>query len=403
MAGQTLTIMAEIKFACPNCGQHITCDELWGGHQLDCPSCKNPLVVPAQAAPQPPPTPAAPRSLVPKPPAGVEPRLAINAAHATQAAEAPQRTIPIRNLAPPPPKKKNKLVTYGVGALVVMALGVGGYYGYGWISHMQNKFTTATNDAAKNGDGGQVGHIANLYKTLDATEPGRLPASGTTSGPRQRRSGVGQEIPMATGSDSGAGSTNAADALPLIPAVWNLDVTQAKIPSGRANGTLAGTNFVPETARIDPVGTARVLRLVQGQVTSPDREVLVYLHLKPGENLGGQTLNVSQDMSGAGVPQVTKRWKRNARFAPQYKSFTSGYAMHLELGQPADGSIPGKIYLALPDPEQSVVAGNFRASIITNAPVDVSVQTAPVMTTPTPSSSAADAAWQARYGRPRGQ
>jgi hypothetical protein len=393
--------MADIKFACPNCGQHITCDVLWGGHQLDCPSCKNPLVVPAEAAPQQP-AQASARALAPKPPATVEARLSTNPAHSAGPG-APQRNIPIRNLTGPPPKKKNPLVTYGVGTLVVAALAVGCYYGYGFVSHMQDKVTAATNDAAKNGDGGQVGHIANLNKALDATEPGRVAASGGTSGPRQHRSGVGQEIPVAGGSDAAApGSANAADALPLIPAVWTLDLTKARIPSGRANGTLAGTNFIPETARIDPIGTAQVLRLLQGQLTSPDHEVLVYLHLKAGEKLGGQTLNISQEMSGAGVPQVTKRWKNNPRFAPQYKSFTSGYAMRLELGQNTDGTVPGKIFLALPDPEQSVVAGNFKASIITNAPVDATVQAAPVMA-PTPASPAGDAAFQARYGLRRSQ
>jgi hypothetical protein len=393
--------MADIKFACPNCGQHITCDVLWGGHQLDCPSCKNPLVVP-QAAPQEPAQVSA-RSLAPKPPATVEARLATNPAHAAgPSAQAPQRNIPIRNLTPPPPKKKNPLITYGVGTLVVAALGVGCYYGYGFVSHMQDKVTTATNDAAKNSDGGEAGHIASLYKTLNATEPGRIAASGNSAGPRQPRSGVGQEIPVAGGTDAGAASANVADAQPLIPAVWTLDITKARIPSGRANGTLAGTNFVPETARIDPVGTAHVLRLLQGQVTSPDHAVLIYLHLKAGETLGGQMLNISQDMSGTGVPQVTKLWKNNPRFAPQYKSFTSGYAMRLELGQNADGSIPGKIFLALPDPEQSVVAGNFKASIITNAPVDATVQAAPVMA-PTPASAAGDAAFQARYGVRRPQ
>src|SRR5436305_6886189 len=122
--------MADIKFACPHCSQHITCDELWGGHQLECPSCKNPLTVPAKpgpanapAASQPPPRPAAPT-----------PRLAINAAHSAPASPgAAQRTIPIRNLTPPPAKKRSPLVTYGIAALVLAALGAGVYFGYPWI------------------------------------------------------------------------------------------------------------------------------------------------------------------------------------------------------------------------------------------------------------------------------
>src|SRR6266567_512838 len=88
----TLTIMADIKFACPNCNQHITCDELWGGHQLECPGCKSPLMVPANA----PPEPAEPvgNMLVPKPPASFQARLSTNPHTAGQQTAAPQRTIP---------------------------------------------------------------------------------------------------------------------------------------------------------------------------------------------------------------------------------------------------------------------------------------------------------------------
>ena len=344
---------------------------------------------------------------MPKPPASVEPRLAINPSHAaSQAAPgAPQRVIPIRNLTAPPPKKKSPLVKYGTMAAVLVALGVGGYFGYGYINGMQDKVNAASKEAAKNADGGQVGHIANLYKTLDATDPARVAAGGQTAGPRQRRSGVGQEIPVAavggTDASAAASPTPAADGQPVIPAVWTLDAVKAKIPDGRANGMLSGTNFLPETARVDPVGTAHILRLLQGQAASPDREVLIYLHLKPGEKLGGQNLNISQDTTGAGLPQVTKRWKKDPRFAPQYKSFGSGYALRLELGQVAGGVVPGKIFLALPDLDQSVVAGSFTATITTNVVVETAVQIAPVMNPQQPSQAAADAAFQARYGTRR--
>src|SRR6185369_2151053 len=231
-------------------------------------------MVPAAAAPE------EPKSLVPKPPPAAEPRLGINAKHGS--AGAAQRTIPIRNLTPPPPKKKNLVAKFATMAAVLIVLGVGGYFGYIWLSGMQDKVNTASKEAAKNGDGGQVAHIAGLYDVLDATDPSRAPAEGRTSGPKQRRSGVGQQIPVPNSGDSSAGSTNAADNQPLIPAVWTLDLAKARIPSGRANGVLAGTNFVPETARLDPIGNAQVLRLFQGQPVSPDREVLIYLHLKAG-------------------------------------------------------------------------------------------------------------------------
>jgi DNA-directed RNA polymerase subunit RPC12/RpoP len=50
--------MAEFKFPCPRCGQHIQCDTGYAGMQINCPVCKQPIVVPqpprAASAVQPP-------------------------------------------------------------------------------------------------------------------------------------------------------------------------------------------------------------------------------------------------------------------------------------------------------------------------------------------------------------
>jgi hypothetical protein len=39
-------IMSTIKFACPGCGQHIVCDETGTGEQIQCPTCKEIVIVP---------------------------------------------------------------------------------------------------------------------------------------------------------------------------------------------------------------------------------------------------------------------------------------------------------------------------------------------------------------------
>jgi hypothetical protein len=44
-------LMSEFKFACPVCGQHITCDSGSSGTQMDCPTCFRKLVVPQASAP----------------------------------------------------------------------------------------------------------------------------------------------------------------------------------------------------------------------------------------------------------------------------------------------------------------------------------------------------------------
>jgi hypothetical protein len=43
--------MSEFKFACPVCGQHITCDSDSAGSQMGCPTCFRKLVVPQAPAP----------------------------------------------------------------------------------------------------------------------------------------------------------------------------------------------------------------------------------------------------------------------------------------------------------------------------------------------------------------
>ncbi len=70
--------------------------------------------------------------------------------------------------------------------------------------------------------------------------------------------------------------------LPVIPPTWTLDVDTAVIPAARANGMISGTNFVVETARLDKVGPAYLLRLLQGSTASPDLGFMIYLHPTAG-------------------------------------------------------------------------------------------------------------------------
>jgi hypothetical protein len=84
---------------------------------------------------------------------------------------------------------------------------------------------------------------------------------------------------------------------------------------------------------------------------------------------------------------VVKLWKTNPKYAAKQKSFSSGYALKLELGQITNGVIPGKIFLALPDPEQSVLAGVFKAN--TSLTDGTATAVASPAVTPTPTAPAA--------------
>src|SRR5947209_5358951 len=153
--------MAEIKFSCPLCTQHIACDELWGGHQIQCPGCKGELtvpVVPKAAAPPgpmrvsapPPPPSAGGNPLVPPVPAAGKLSIGAQAHSAGTAAAPPPKNIPVRNLTPPPPKKGSAALKYAKVAAVVAVLGVGGYFGFKFIMDYQAKQNEKSAKEARN-------------------------------------------------------------------------------------------------------------------------------------------------------------------------------------------------------------------------------------------------------------
>ncbi len=363
-ADQQTKVMAEFKFPCPRCGQKIQCDELWSGHKIQCPSCQTELVVPQDAATDAPPP-------IPPPQPAPAPRLAI--AQAKPQASAPPTQSPPRTALPRRPLASAKAAKAGgttkllkIGAVIIV-VAVGGYFGFDLVSSWRDK----ANDPDRRG-AARSGTSA--PKATPASLPGAVPAAA-------------QE-----------GQTPAQVAekeLPMVPAVWTLDLAKAKIPDGKANGTISGASFVVESARVDPVGTAQVLSLRQGSGVSADREILVYLHLNAGETLAGHTWSVTKEMKGTGVPPVLKRWKTDPKYAPRQMAFAAGYAMKLEFGPMGDGMIPGKIFLALPDAEQSVVAGAFKAVIGLTAASSQPVVNPVPTAAPAP---ARDAAFEQRYG-----
>jgi DNA-directed RNA polymerase subunit RPC12/RpoP len=308
--------MADMKFSCSHCGQDIECDELWSGREIQCPTCQGQLVVP--------PKPDAPPHATLASAKPGQPRLSIGLSHAERSAApkpvAPQVAALEQKLSQARSGHKGggkKWVT--IGAVVVICA-VGGYLGYSPVKEW----------LAKRGEAAQ--QASNTATQQVATAVPAEPAAPAAPAPEKE--------------------------LPILAPTWTLDLDKAKIPNSRVNGVISGTNFVAETA----LCTAQALQLIQGNALSPDLEILVYLHLNPGESPTGHTWTVSQEMVGRSVPQVVKRWKTNPRYAPQSKPFAYGYAMKLELGQITNGVIPGKIFVALPDAEQSVVAGVFQAT-----------------------------------------
>jgi predicted RNA-binding Zn-ribbon protein involved in translation (DUF1610 family) len=138
--------------------------------------------------------------------------------------------------------------------------------------------------------------------------------------------------------------------------VWTLDLTNAVLPDTPVAGSIHGSGFFCEKA----VLRGGLLNLNQGQAPPWDLGMSLGLIARQGEELSGKTLEITPDRPRA--PRVVLRWKDEQQ-KPATENFNSGYALKIVFGQATNRHMPGKIYLCLPDPAKSFVAGTFDAEI----------------------------------------
>jgi hypothetical protein len=240
------------------------------------------------------------------------------------------------------------VVVLAVVAVVVFKLG----------TSAQKKINEASQRARENDEGGgQVGHIAELYQVLDATDPDKMRGLPVED-PASRASGKYRALAKAA-----AQTTPGAQEMRVVKPAWTLELAEVKLQPSKVNGTLSGVEFKCDAARLDAFSASSyALTFRQGEGFVADREATVYLRLKPGEKIEGHTWAIAKDQT-SDVPQVLKRWKPAPAAALQQKTYKNGYVMTLEFDKASEGILPGRIYLALPDEEKSVVAGSFIASI----------------------------------------
>lgn len=137
---------------------------------------------------------------------------------------------------------------------------------------------------------------------------------------------------------------------------WTLDLTNAELPDTTAAGSIHGSGFLCEKAILQ----GGLLSLNQGKTSPWDLAVSVRLFAHHGEELSGKTVEIAPDRPR--VPRVGLRW-RNEQQKSATQNITNGYALKVMFGQATNGHMPGKIYLCLPDPAKSFVAGTFDAEI----------------------------------------
>ena len=113
--------MAEFKFACPQCGQHILCDTSYSGSQINCPSCQQSIIVPPAAH-----SAAAPQAPPPVPPGLATRQSTMVPATGRRFAGAPGA----QPAAKPKSGALRKVLVITAAVVVLAALGAGGWFGF---------------------------------------------------------------------------------------------------------------------------------------------------------------------------------------------------------------------------------------------------------------------------------
>ena len=138
---------------------------------------------------------------------------------------------------------------------------------------------------------------------------------------------------------------------------WTMDMTNTPIPETAAAGSIRGRGFYSERATL----TAGALTLRQGHGWPPELGVRVVMFAKRAEDLSGKTVEIWTNRAGP-VPQVFLHWKDDDQRAGS-QIYTNGYAMKIVFGAAANGRMPGRLYLCLPDEARSFIGGVFDAEI----------------------------------------
>jgi hypothetical protein len=316
-------------------------DDNYAGTRITCPSCQGEIVVPqAQSIP-----------------AG---RLQVETVAVVTPKSPPPRPIPstpIRAAYMPKDSgsdnsSRKMIVTVSIICVLVLSPIIAYFAFPDQVAALEQKFGFAGKKIDPDEGGGQLGHIADLYSVLDATDPDKMFASDDKEMARLEKAERAAEKAR---QDAELAEANA----PLGEVSWNLNPAEDEFPTGKPHGAISGTNFVADVVRLDSQNNQFLLTMRQGTNAVADCEMQVYLQLKPNELIDGKSWTISTNQK-VGAPKVVKKWKANPKFAPLQKVYAGGYAMRIEFGESERGLIPGRIYLALPDVEKSYVAGWFK-------------------------------------------
>ncbi|HWC60991.1 MAG TPA: hypothetical protein VHC44_14950 [Verrucomicrobiae bacterium] len=135
---------------------------------------------------------------------------------------------------------------------------------------------------------------------------------------------------------------------------WTLDLSEVNFPDLPVSGSVHHRAFELDRATLS--GSNLTLRV--GRSGPIELGVSIAFFNRQPEELSGKSAEVKPTDPKA--PRVVLHWMEAER---KSQTFRSGYAMKVEFGASTNNTMPGKIFLCLPDGGESWVAGTFNAEI----------------------------------------
>jgi hypothetical protein len=151
--------------------------------------------------------------------------------------------------------------------------------------------------------------------------------------------------------DASAATVRPVAARPAPRTGHAMNIAGMETPSRAISGRIGGLPFTLEDVAWHDGSTTVVLESAEGHT------VFLFLFLDEGATLAGTTRVFEQASDGFGQPHV------HVHFPPDdphdVLMYTQGCAVRAEFGAERDGYVAGRLYLCLPDEEDSWIAGSF--------------------------------------------
>jgi hypothetical protein len=345
--------MSDFKFSCPTCGQHISCDTSNVGMTVACPACNTALVVPPppQAAPPAPPGLSIAAS-----------QARHTAAEASHSAEVMSRT----HAQPTAPSSRapggGKTSGLAIASLVCSLTGCLGFIPGIICGHLARR--NIRRDPSLKGGGLALAGLIISYLSLAscafALVFGVSSIMAVFKSPEFKKAVAdAQKQQLQTQANHASTTTNTSAPQESL---WNLNLITAQFPDQPAAGKIHNLPFTVENA------TAQNGVITLHGDADSGIQVMIFTFMNGDEPFTGKNYDISPagaDAFTGKMPHIHMTWKNPDGSGTGSKAYPTGFALKLQLAAAADadGKIPGKIYVCLPDNEQSYVAGNFTLEV----------------------------------------